>query len=111
MILVHLLKDVLLGVIFIAAVVLPAVSMTILQRSIANDEAVLRETGFVVTDPKLLEATGSELGRYAGSPIYEEIVFRGLRYGYDRVAPAEYRTAVRPSELYFGPGIVYRACA
>lgn len=111
MTLIHLLKDILLGVIFLAAVVLPAVSMTILQRRIANDEAALREMGFVVSDPKLFDATGSVLGRYAGVPIYEEVVFRGLRYGYDRVVPAGYRTAVRPSELYFGPGIVYRACA
>ena len=47
------------------------------------------------------------IGIYAGGEIYETLSYLGMRYAFDRIAPASYRLTVSEGELFVEPGLLY----
>ena len=69
----------------------------------------LRAVGIVIVKTSVLEARHGKLGNYLGSPIWESVTFKGLRYRFDHIARPEEKEKTGPGELYLDPGLVYVA--
>jgi hypothetical protein len=64
--------------------------------------------GVVVESELELDAIAPMIGTYHGDEIHEWVRYRGERYDFAYVAPPRYRLRVKPGELFFAPGVVYR---
>lgn len=71
-----------------------------------EDPRHLRDSGVVILRAEAIEWFGEVIGRFADAPIYASLVFKGMRYEFDCVAPAGHR--VGEKELYLAPGLLYR---
>lgn len=65
--------------------------------------------GVVVRRPDAFDAVADVVGRYMGLDIYERVIFKGMTYLFDRVAPPGYKDKIRGGELFLEPGLVYIA--
>jgi hypothetical protein len=68
--------------------------------------AYLKGQPIVVVTLKALDSVADVIGCYRGSEIYRYVVFKGMRYEYDRITPA--RARLRERELLMPPGVIYR---
>jgi hypothetical protein len=76
-----------------------------LSREIEPD--FIREQGVVLPAPDACDDRGPIIGFFDGVAIHASVIFLGLRYEYDRIAPTRYRGLVRANELFVGPGLIY----
>lgn len=85
------------------------VAHVLLQRELGrlSDPRYIRSRGVVIEHEEVLEARSEAIGYYAGREIYGSVIFMGMRYRFDRVAPPAYRHRVRERELFLEPGLVY----
>jgi len=109
MTLLQTLFDAFLAAVMLLATVLPACCMVLLRLKLDHDPVIMRHLGVVVTDARAFDTAGEVIGEYEAAPIYGEVVFKGMRYRYERVAPRRYSRHVGENELFLVPGIVYRA--
>ena len=49
------------------------------------------------------------IGRYANTEIYRFVVFKGMRYEFDRIEGTDYHCRIRANEFFMKPGLVYVA--
>ena len=68
--------------------------------------AYLKRQPIVVVTLKALDSVADVIGRYRESEIYRYVVFKGMRYEYDRITPA--RARLKERELLIPPGVIYR---
>lgn len=101
--------DAFLAGVMLLATVLPACCMMLMRARMNADPVIMRHLGIVVTHARAFDSAGPVIGEYAEAPIYSEVVFKGMQYRYDRVAPRSYSKAIGANELFLVPGIVYRA--
>ncbi|HSO06856.1 MAG TPA: hypothetical protein VLW45_06430 [Pelomicrobium sp.] len=105
----ELLQAGLCGALVLAAGILPALLVCRMERRRREDPEYLRRVGVVVRSVTALDDTADIVGRYMNATIYAQVIFKGIVYRFDRVAPAAYKQALRPAELFLEPGIVYVA--
>ena len=72
-----------------------------------SDPDHIRDSGVALENDKAVERRGEVVGFYWGCEIYAEVIFMGMVYRFDRIAPQAYRHQVGPRELYLEPGLVY----
>jgi hypothetical protein len=72
-----------------------------------DDPAWLSGQGVVVVKPEIIDGREA-IGSYGGEPIWATVSFKGLTYGFDRVAPPASADRIRAGELFLPPGLVYR---
>lgn len=97
------------GALALAAGLAPALLVCRIEHLRRQDPAYLRRVGIVVRSTAALDDAGEVIGRYLDAAIYAQVRFKGLVYGFDRIAPPAYKQALRPAELFLEPGIVYVA--
>jgi hypothetical protein len=97
------------GALMLAAAVLPGLAVWRVERLRRQDPAYLLRVGVVVRTSAALDGVTEEVGRYMNVAIYEQVMFKGIAYRYDRVAPSAYKGLLQPAELFMEPGIVYVA--
>jgi hypothetical protein len=95
-----------------AALVVAVVSLIIhflLQLELGRlcDPRYIRRRGVAIQREEVLEDRSEVIGRYHGRDIYASVVFMGMRYRFDRVAPRVYRYRVAERELFLEPGLIY----
>lgn len=91
----------------VLAVVAPAYFVVRIEIKKRGDPLYLKEFGVIVKKVDCLDAVADVIGRYAGTEIYRYVIFKGMRYTYDRIVPASYREFICAKELFLEPGIVY----
>jgi hypothetical protein len=67
----------------------------------------LRRHGIVVERESALDERLAPIGSYLGRPIAEAVLFKGLRYRFDRILDRRHRERIGPGELFLEPGLVY----
>ena len=72
-----------------------------------SDPGHIRAHGVTVESDTVIERRGDIVGSYWGRQIHAEVIFMGMIYRFDRIAPQSYRYRVGPRELYLDPGLVY----
>ena len=90
----------------LAAVVVPVWRLGAEWRSMRNG-SYWSKVGVVVRNVAALDGVADVIGRYMGADIYGSVVFKGMRYEFDRVAVPAYKNVLRRRELYLEPGLVY----
>ncbi len=105
----ELLQAAFCGAFVLAAGILPAMLVCRLERRRREGPAYLLRVGIVVRDAAVLDGAADGVGRYMNATIYAEVIFKGIAYRFDRIAPAAYKQALQPAELFLEPGIVYVA--
>jgi hypothetical protein len=95
-----------IGVFVVLALVFP-IWMVLRETREQASGRYWQRVGVVVRNLRGLDRTDEVIGRYMNSDIYRSIVFQGIQYEFDRVAPPAYKRALRGRELYLEPGLVY----
>ena len=72
-----------------------------------EDPAYLRRHGVVIQTLSALEDHSAPIGRYRDREVWGSVTFMGMRYRFDRVAPASGPERLGERELYLPPGLVY----
>ncbi len=72
-----------------------------------HDPTYWRKVGVIVKRIEALDGVAEVIGRYMGREIYGSVVFKGIPYEFDRVAPPIYKRWMQGRELYLEPGLVY----
>jgi hypothetical protein len=95
---------------FAAAVIglLPGFLLSRVETQRRNDPAFLKSRPVIIVTPKALDGVADVIGRYRGSEIYSYVVFKGMRYEYDRITAPAAKWQVRERELFIPPGVIYR---
>lgn len=109
MILLDLMTHALYGLLVVAFAVAPALMIVRAETRRRNSPEYWRQVGVVVKTPRVFDSVSEVVGRYMGAEIYAQVVFKGIRYTYDRIAPPAYKRRLACAELYLEPGIVYVA--
>ncbi|MBI2313072.1 MAG: hypothetical protein HYU77_11285 [Betaproteobacteria bacterium] len=89
------------------AVIAPAYFVARLEIRKRGDPLYLKEVGVIIKKLDCLDAVADVIGRYGGVEIYRYVIFKGMRYSYDRIVPASYRNFIGAKELFLEPGVVY----
>lgn len=94
------------GLLLLAGAFLP---VWMLRKEIARlrDPDYWRKVGVIVKRLEALDEVAEVIGRYMGRDIYGVIIFKGIRYRFDRVAPQVYKRYIHGRELFLEPGLVY----
>jgi hypothetical protein len=95
-----------LSLLALAAVVIPVWRLITEWREI-SDGSYWHKVGIVVRSMTALDSVAEVIGRYRDADIYGSVVFKGIRYDFDRVAVPAYKAVMRRRELYLEPGLVY----
>lgn len=97
-------------VLFAAAVIglLPGFLLSRVETRRRNDPAFLKSRPVIIVTMRALDSVAEVIGRYRGSEIYRYVVFKGMRYEYDRVTAPAAKGQVRARELFIPPGVIYR---
>lgn len=90
----------------LGALVVPVWCLCAEWRSM-RDGSYWRKVGIVVCSLTALDSVADVIGRYRDTDIYRSVVFKGMRYEFDRVAVPAYKNVLRVRELYLEPGLVY----
>lgn len=72
-----------------------------------RDGSYWQRVGVVVRNLRALDSVADVIGRYMEADIYRSVVFKGIRYEFDRVTVPAYKNILDPRELYLEPGLVY----
>lgn len=96
------------GVLFVIVSLVP---LWLIVRGLARIGHLRREdladAGVVVRSTRAFDDVADVIGRYMGVEIYRSVVFKGVRYRYEGVAPPAFKRALRGRQLYLEPGLVY----
>jgi len=68
--------------------------------------AFLKRQPIVVVTLKALDSVADVIGRFRGAEIYSYVIFKGMRYEYDRITNQVVK--LREMELLLPPGVIYR---
>lgn len=79
------------------------------HRMLFPDPEFIRQCGVVIRTLDAFDEIADTIGRYANTEIYRFVVFKGMRYEFDRVEQTDYHTRIRANELFMKPGLVYVA--
>lgn len=90
----------------IVALVLPIWRLGCEWRSM-RDASYWQHVGVVVRSLTALDSVAEVIGRYMETDIYRAVVFKGIRYEFDRIAVPAYKNLLAGRELYLEPGVVY----
>lgn len=91
----------------ILVMALPAFWLVNRQLARLDDPDYLRRQGIVIVLEKAIEAHTPAIGEYRGHPIWETVIFKGMRYRFDHVVEQKRRERLEPGELFIEPGLVY----
>lgn len=90
-------------------IILALIPVWMLRKEVRRlrDPNYWRQVGVIVKRIEALDAVAEVIGRYMGRDIYGSIIFKGIPYQFDRVAPPVYKRWMRGRELFLEPGLVY----
>jgi hypothetical protein len=95
-----------IGILFVLAMMFP-IWMIMRDARERSGARYWQRVGVVVCNEQALDSVAEVIGCYMGANIYCSLVFRGVRYEYDRVALPGYKDVLRGRELYLEPGVIY----
>jgi hypothetical protein len=97
------------GPLILLVILVPVVMLQVEVLRARNPKSYFSKVGVVVRTTDALDEMSEVIGRYMGAEIFNAVVFKGMRYEFERVAPPIYKEVMRGRELYLHPGLLYVA--